>query len=134
MKRVLYFIFSLLLIACAEHDIPSSAKTFISQYFPESSVVLTEMGDDENGEYSVWLNDGTKIDFEPSGQWKRVSRKRTGVPDSLIPSTIAQHIKANYPDEAVFMISRKSYGFKIMLSSDLDMKFDNQGHLLEVDD
>ena len=134
MKRVLYFIFSLLLIACVEHDIPSSAKTFISQYFPESSVVLTEMGDDENGEYSVWLNDGTKIDFEPSGQWKRVSRKRTGVPDSLIPSTIAQHIKANYPDEAVFMISRKSYGFKIMLSSDLDMKFDNQGHLLEVDD
>ena len=134
MKRVLYFIFSLLLIACAEHDIPSSAKTFISQYFPESSVVLTEMGDDENGEYSVWLNDGTKIDFEPSGQWKRVSRKRTGVPDSLIPSTIAQHIEANYPDEAVFMISRKSYGFKIMLSSDLDMKFDTQGHLLEVDD
>ena len=32
------------------------------------------------------------------------------------------------------MISRKSYGFKIMLSSDLDMKFDTQGHLLEVDD
>ena len=134
MKRVSYFIFSLLLIACVEHDIPSSAKAFISQYFPESSVVLTEMGDDGNGEYSVWLNDGTKIDFEPSGQWKRVSRKRTGVPDSLIPSTIAQHIEANYPDEAVFMISRKSYGFKIMLSSDLDMKFDNQGHLLEVDD
>ena len=61
----------------------------------------------------MWLNDGTKIDFDLSDQWKRVNRKKTGVPAALIAPPIRQYLKATYPNEAVFKLSLKTYGYKI---------------------
>jgi hypothetical protein len=125
----------LMMAACTNVEIPPTAHAFIRQYFPESSIVLTERDTDEDSmEYSVWLNDGTKVEFDLQGQWQRVSRKKTGVPAKLIPSAIALYVKENYPDEAIFKLSRKTYGYKIELSNDLDLKFNPQGQFLEVVD
>lgn len=121
--------------SCTEIEVPPTAQTFISQYFKESSVVLVEKDEDDDGEeYSVWFNDGTKVDFDLQGTWKRVSRKKTGVPAVLIPEPIAQYAKTNYPNEAIFKLSRKTYGWKIELSNDVIVKFDPQGAFLEMDD
>ena len=133
MKRILFSVLALLLLSCVDNDIPQTALTFINQYFPDASIVLTEQEDDGEEGYSVWLNDGTKIDFDLSNKWKRVNRKKTGVPNTLIPPTIQQYLKATYPDEVVFKISLKTYGYKICLSNDHDLKFSPQGQLIEVE-
>ena len=125
----------LLATACAEGDVPPTAQTFIQQYFPDASIVLVEMDEDEDGkECSVWFNDGMKIDFDTNGEWKRVSRKKTGVPAVLIPEVIAQYVKANFPNEAVFKLSKKSYGYKVELSNDVVLKFSPQGQLIEMEE
>ena len=57
-------------------SIPPTAQAFIDKYFPHTNVVLTETDDEDDGiEYCVWLNDGTKIEFDAEGQWQRVSRQ-----------------------------------------------------------
>jgi hypothetical protein len=99
--------------------------------------VLVEIDDDDDDsemEYCVWLNDGTKVEFDMQGEWERVGRKKTGVPVKLIPPTIIQYVKANYPDDVVSKLSRKPYGYKIELSNDMDLRFNLQGQFIEVID
>ena len=140
LRRILSYAFVLCLTlltltSCAEQQIPAAAQSFINQYFPGMDVVLVEMDDDDEGkEYSVWLNDGTKVEFDLQGEWKRVGRKKTGVPVKLIPPTITEYVKAHYPADVVSKLSKKPYGYKIELSNDMDLRFDTQGKFLEVID
>jgi len=119
--------------ACMHGDVPPRIQAFISQYFPDSSIVLVETdNDDEMGqEYKVLLNDGTKIEFDLQGDWERVGRQKTGVPEKLIPPVIKQYLKTQYPNDVVTKLSKKPYGFKIELSSDMDLRFNAQGQFME---
>ena len=123
----------LLTTACVDEKIPPQSKAFIDKYFPNSTVVLAEMDeDDDNGmEYSVLLNDGTKIEFDLQGEWKRVGRNKTGVPATLIPKPIIEDVKTNYPEDVITKLSKKPYGFKIELSNDEDVRFNPQGQFIE---
>ena len=119
-------------VACNEQDIPAGAQEFIKEYFPKSSVVLVETDNDDEGmEYCVWLNDGTKVEFDLQGVWKRVSRNKTGVPAKLVPTTISDFVKTNYPGNIISKLSKKTYGYKIELSDDMDLRFDFQGNFIE---
>jgi len=123
----------LLTTACVDEKVHPSSKAFIDEYFPLSTVVIVEMDDDDDGakEYCVLLNDGTKIEFDLQGAWKRVSRNKTGVPATLIPQPITQYLKKNYPDDVVTKLSKKPYGFKIEISNDMDLRFNEQGQFIE---
>ena len=132
-KTVLWCLTILLMTACIDDEVPPRSKAFIDKYFPQSTVVLVEMDDDDDDgkEYSVLLNDGTKVEFDLQGDWKRVSRKKTGVPSTLVPKPILQYVKTNYPAEVITKLSRKPYGFKIELSNDEDVRFNPQGQFIE---
>lgn len=94
--------------------------------------VLVEMDvDDEGKEYCAWLNDGTKVEFDLQGEWKRVSRNKTGVPARLVPPVITEYVKANYPQNIISKLSKKLYSYKIELSDDMDLRFDPQGNFIE---
>jgi hypothetical protein len=121
--------------ACSNVQIPQQSQAFIYKYFSSCSIVLVEIEDEEDGrEYSVWLNDGTRIEFDLQGNWKRVARKKSGVPLTLIPNTIQQYVKTNYPNDVVTKFSKKDYGFKLELSDDMDLRFNKQGQFIEVVD
>lgn len=137
MKKRLFIILlwclTLLLAACDDTKIPTRSRAFIAQYFSESSVVIVEMEEDGDGmaEYEVWLNDGTKIDFDLQGEWKTVARKKTGVPLKLIPQQIVDFVTTKYPDNVVTKFSRKDYGYKLELSDDMDLRFNKQYQFIE---
>ena len=137
MKKGIYIIMlwclTMLLAACDDTKIPARSKAFINQFFPESSVVIVEMEEDGDGleEYEVWLNDGTKIDFDLQGEWKVVARKKTGVPLSLIPQQIKDFVKTKYPNNVITKFSRKDYGYKLELSDDMDLRFNKQYQFME---
>ena len=137
MKKGIYIIMlwclTMLLAACDDTKIPARSKAFIDQFFPESSVVIVEMEEDGDGleEYEVWLNDGTKIDFDLQGEWKVVARKKTGVPLSLIPQQIKDFVKTKYPNNVITKFSRKDYGYKLELSDDMDLRFNKQYLFME---
>ena len=137
MKTRIYIIMlwclTLLLAACDDTKIPTRSRAFIDQYFPESSVVIVEMEEDDKGmnEYEVWLNDGTKIDFDLQGEWKTVARKKSGVPLTLIPQQLITFVNTNYPNNVITKFSRKDYGYKLELSDDMDLRFNKQYQFIE---
>ena len=132
---IVWLLALLMMVSCEDVSVPVQATAFIDQYFPESSVVLVEIENDEGTrEYSVWLNDGTKIEFDVQGNWKRVGRKKTGVPSILIPDTIMQYVKTHYPNNVVTKFSKKEYGYKLELSDDMDLRFNKQFQFIgEID-
>lgn len=132
---IVWLLALVMMVSCEDVSVPVQATAFIDQYFPESSVVLVEIENDEGTrEYSVWLNDGTKIEFDMQGNWKRVGRKKTGVPSILIPDTIMQYVKTHYPNNVVTKFSKKEYGYKLELSDDMDLRFNKQYQFIgEID-
>ena len=125
----------LVVTSCQEQQIPPASQAFIDQHFSHVNIVLVELDHDDDGmEYSVWFNDGMRVDFDETGEWKRISRKKTGVPAALIPPAIARYAKEQYPEEAIFKLSKKTYGYKIELSNEIVVKFDPQFQFLSAED
>jgi hypothetical protein len=71
------------------------------------------------------------LDFNMTGEWMQVSRKKTGVPAELVPEAIRQYVATNYPEKAIFKLKKRPYGYKISLSDDSDLRFNPQGLFLE---
>ena len=131
-KIVFWCLTFLMLTACIDKQVPPKARSFIDQYFPGTSVILVEK-ELEDGvlHLNVWLSDGTRAEFDLQGNWERVARKKTGVPQKLILPAIMTYVKKNYPGDVPTKFSKKPYGYKVELSDDMDLRFTHSGHFIE---
>ncbi|MBP3832995.1 MAG: PepSY-like domain-containing protein [Bacteroidaceae bacterium] len=41
------------------------------------------------------------------------------------------YAKTNYPETIISKLTKKTYGYKIELSDDVDLRFDQQGNFIE---
>ncbi len=113
------------------NQLPATAQTFINQTFPGASIMYAEIDD---GKYEVHLNDGTEINFDRKGNWDKVDCKLKAVPAHLIPATIASNVETQFSGTVITKIDKERYGYEIELSNGLDLKFNRQGMLSEIDD
>ena len=83
----------------------------------------------------VVLADGTQIDFDTDDVWDKVACTLANpVPTALIPAPIVAHIQANFPDAMITKIDKEHYGYEVELANGLELKFNKQGVLTEMDD
>lgn len=117
-------------------ELPQKAQTFVKTHFSESDVASvwkdTEMLLVED--YTVVFNNGTEIEFYPSGEWKEVKSRSTEIPAKIIPSGIAQYVSQNYNGHPIKKISKKRYGYEVELSGGTDLEFSQNGKFLRIDD
>ena len=115
--------------------LPETALSFIKEYFPESTISFAKKDAELSGTtYEVTLQDGTEIDFNGKGEWKKVDCKRTAVPGKLVPEVIAEYVQANFPGQLIVKIDKDRLGYEIELGNDLELKFDKNGKLKKIDD
>lgn len=112
-------------------QLPATAKTFVQTNFKDKKIVYAEK--DWNS-FECRLDDGTKIEFNKKGNWKKIDRKLTAIPEGIVPETILEYVKANFPGCVVTKIDKERYGYDIELSNDIDLKFNYQGVLMGMDD
>ena len=117
-------------------QLPEQVTGFIQQNFPGTNVTYAESERKLTGKtYDVVLSDGTRIDFDTSGEWEKIEGTVTNpVPTSMIPEPIVEQIKGQFPDAMILKIDRESYGYEIELANGLEIKFNKQGALMEMDD
>lgn len=69
-------------------QLPAAAKTFVQANFPAKKIIYAEK--DWNS-YECRLNDGTKIEFNKKGAWKKVDcQGMTAVPAAIVPTAMQQ--------------------------------------------
>lgn len=115
--------------------LPDAARSFINGYFAENTISYIKKDRGlANISYEVVLQDGTEIEFDKSGNWDSIDCKRNAVPAGLVPDAISEYVQVNFPGQLIVKIDREAFGYEIELSSDLELKFDKNGKMLEIDD
>lgn len=135
------FALVLLMSACSDKsvtadELPEPVKAFIQQNFPGQTISFAQKDLEGLGyQYDVVLADGTQIDFDNDNVWDKIQGTMTNpVPTALIPAPIVTHLQTNFPDAMILKIDKERYGFEVELANGLELKFNNQGALMEVDD
>ena len=115
--------------------LPAQAQKFLTTHFANVKVV-TALHDRDitDNDYTVMLDNGTKIEFDSSGKWESVKNHNGKIPAGVIPATIQGYITAHYPSTGVEKIERKRYGYEVELTNDLDIKFSLNGKFIGIDD
>lgn len=127
-------LFCCMISAKAQNTNPAITQ-FVTQYFPEATIQMV-MPDDN--EIDVVLNDYTKIEFRLNNEWKQVdcehATKFTSVPATLVPEAITSYVNTNFPGILIKKLEKKIVGWEIELSNELEIKFNNNFKVLEIDD
>lgn len=147
MKRIKFFFAALVCLFAVNNvcyadgrpipptQLPAAAKNFIQKNFPGKTIVYAEIDKEfMKTKYEVNLNDGTEIDFYKDGTVDKVDCHVAPVPAAIVPATIQQYVKANFPDAVIVKIDKERHGYDIELSNDIELKFNNQGVFMGYDD
>ena len=129
-------------VACANADrpiavenLPQKAQQFIKKYFANVGVTyVTEDRDVISKDYEVMFADGTKVDFAGNGEWTSVECKGVAVPADIVPQQIKDYVKQNYPDVQIRKIDRDRNDYEVSLSNRLELTFNKDFKLIEIDD
>ncbi len=112
-------------------QLPEAAKTFVQANFKGQKILYAEK---DWNTFECRLADGTKIEFNKKGAWKKIDRKNQALPAGIVPETIQEYVKANFEGCVITKIDKERYGYDIELSNDIDLKFNYQGVLIGMDD
>ncbi len=115
--------------------LPSAAKSFVETYFSGVGVQRVEKEKDSGTkEYTVWLKDGTEIDFDSSGDWTSVETTFSAMPLGFLPSGVSAYIEANYSVDNVFGAEKEIGGYEVELSTtysaSVKLLFDYDGNFV----
>ena len=116
-------------------ELPATAKAFVQQTFPGQMIEYAIIDADfSKTTYEICLNNGVEMEFDINGEWYMVDCNYDPVPQQLIPAVIANFVSANFSDQTIVKIDKELYGYEVELGSGLDLKFDNSGKLIRIDD
>lgn len=135
-------VFMSLGVACANADrpiavenLPQKAQQFIKKHFSQIKVTYaTEDRDVISKDYEVMFADGSKVDFASNGEWTSVECKGKAVPAGIVPQQIEAYVKQNYPDAHIRKIDRDRTDYEVSLSNRLELTFNKNFKLIEIDD
>ena len=147
MKKILLLlvvIFSAgILVALADNEkiidksqLPAQAQQFIDAHFASSNIVYAK---EEScvfffSSYEVKLSDSAKLEFSGDGEWEEVDCRFGEVPVAIIPQAIKEYVDNNHPGEKVLMIEKERNGYEVKLSNRLELKFNDEFKIYDIDD
>lgn len=146
MKRVTFLLACFLMVAVSTfagddritHDVqelPARSRQFLATHFAGKPVAHIKI--EKNllwvESYDVILTDGTQVEFERSGAWKEVKGDPAALPAALIPAFAGEYVRRHYPGVAVKGIDRSDRHCEVDLTNGVELKFDNQGNLVDID-
>jgi hypothetical protein len=129
-------------VACADTDrpisvneLPQKAQKFLKEHFGGREVSFAKVDPEMlTKEYEVVLTDGTKMEFLADGEWKSVDCRYGSVPAAIIPKQIKHYLEKNYPQAVVLGIDYERKQYEVRLNNHLELTFDKNFRLVDIDD
>ncbi len=135
------FALVLLMTGCSDKpvlptELPAPVMSFIQQTYLGQTITFAQKDLELTGwKYEVFLADGSHVEFDTDDTWDKVESPMTQpVPAQLIPAPIATHLQANFPGAFVTKIDKERNGYEIELATGVELKYNKQGALMEMDD
>lgn len=129
-------------VACADNDrpismdkLPVKAQQFITKYFGDLKVSFAkEEHDFLEVTYEVLFTNSTKIEFFRDGEWKEISCKYSSMPDGIVPEPIMMYVQTHFPDILVVGIERDRREIEVSLANKLELTFNLNYDIIDIDD
>ena len=145
MKKIIFVLASIMMtagIASADNDriiafdqLPAKAREFVKQYFPSEKVsYVKEESDFMEFSYEVVFAQGTKVEFSGQGEWKEVDCRYSTLNEKLVPAQIRDYVSKNFPDTKFVKIEKGYRGYEVKLTNRLELTFDAEYRLVDIDD
>ena len=141
MKKILLAFIALLAIrfsAKADHDqiitfnqLPAQAQTLLKEHFANKVPLIVTMDWDD---YTIVYDSGEKVEFDKQGNWKEFDCKTSQVPVALIPEQIKAHIRATFPGTTIIDLDRNRRGYEVKLNNGLEIEYNRQFQVIDIDD
>ena len=115
--------------------LPAAAQEFLAANFKDLTLAYAVEDPKFIGsEYEVIYTDRTEVDFESNGEWSSVERKYAAVPAAIVPVQIADYVEKSFAGESIRKIDRDKYTWEVELSNGLEIKFDRNFQVIDIDD
>lgn len=115
--------------------LPAAAQEFLAANFKDLTLAYAVEDPKFIGsEYEVIYTDRTEVDFESNGEWSSVERKYAAVPAAIVPVQIADYVKKSFAGESIRKIDRDKYTWEVELSNGLEIRFDRNFQVIDIDD
>lgn len=146
MKKILVtaaLLFAGITVSRADNDrpitleqLPAAAQTFLKTHFADLTLAYAvEDPKFVGSEYEVTYTDRTEVDFRSNGEWSSVERRYAAVPASVVPTQISDYVaKSSFPNQYIKKIERDAYTWEIELSNGIEIKFDKEFRVIDIDD
>ena len=118
-----------------KNQLPAPAQQFINEHFAGIEITYAkEEWDFLKQSYEVRFANGTKIEFTGKGIWDEVECRFGEVPAAIIPQAIKEYVDKNYPGVKIIYIEKDRNDFEVKLSNRLELKFDKDFNIYDIDD
>lgn len=146
MKKIMILLAMVLSIATAnaldfndkvinKEQLPAQAQSFLNENFAEIGISYAKQETDFlERSYEVVLTDGTKLEFTGKGEWKDVDCRYGEVPSAIVPAPIKKYISEKYAGSKVLKIERDRRGYEVKLSNKLELTFNKDFRIVDIDD
>lgn len=116
--------------------LPAAAQTFLKTHFADLTLAYAvEDPKFVGSEYEVTYTDRTEVDFRSNGEWSSVERRYVAVPASIVPAQISAYVaKSSFSNQYIKKVERDAYTWEIELSNGIEIKFDKEFRVIDIDD
>lgn len=116
-------------------ELPNVSQQFIEMHFADVGITYVTIDEEWfDKDYKVLLDNGMKIEFGKNGEWTEIDGNRRQLPAGVVPQQIREQIGSRFPDRKIVAIDRDHHDYEVELDNGLDLTFDRQFRLIEIDD
>ncbi|MBQ2248094.1 MAG: PepSY-like domain-containing protein [Tidjanibacter sp.] len=141
MRKSLFLLTASLLMSLAAiaaevtlKQLPQRAQEFIHQYFAKDQIQTIHQHHHRHGNsYRVLFKDGSKINFDASGQWTKIKLRNDSIPVEIIPEYITTYVWDAYPDVMIMSIETEGQGQEVELSDGTELTFNPKGNVVKIE-
>ncbi len=116
-------------------QLPAAAQEFLSANFKNLTLAFAiEDPQFIGSEYEVTYTDRTEVDFDNDGAWTSVECRYAAVPEAIVPAQIRDYVAKSFAGQTIRKIERNKYTWEAELMNGLEIKFDKNFQVIDIDD
>lgn len=121
----------------AANKLPQAAQDFIEAHFPDATITRVVKDTEGSTEYDVRLDNGFKLEFNSSGNWREVEGYGIEIPASFtteLPEAMLTYLETNHAAQALSKVEKNKTRYEVELTGGLEVIFTLEGAFVRYDD
>lgn len=119
------------------NKLPQTAQNFIDTHFPDATITRVVKDTEGSTEYDVRLDNGFKLEFNGSGNWREVEGYGLEIPASFVselPDAMTTYIETNHSTQSLSKVELNRSRYEVELTGGLEIIFNLEGGFVRYDD